>query len=577
MNILKTLFKILEAEDKNKIYVLIFLSLIGMLLETVGIGIIMPLLVMLSQNNPLPPQIAQLIELLEINLNTSGSIMVFLLFMLGFFFIKFLFLLYLAYKQTSFVYRLESKLSTLMFKGYLLSPYTFHLQHNTTELIRNVIGEVAQFTGAVLALLIFITEIFVLTGILILLLFIEPLGAITSLLLLGLSGIIFDKFSKKYVKNWGFIRQEQEGMRLKHLNQGLNALKEIKISGTEEIFTSKFEVNTFKSAEMEIKSNILSNTPRLGLEFLAVSGIFILMLTLLNQGNSLNNIVPTIAIFGIAAFRIMPSINRIINTGQVVRYRLAVILMLEKEISYFKKLKNIKSKKYIKVDEIDVDDVSFKYPGNKKYTLRNINFKIKKNQFIGITGESGEGKSTFLSLVLGLLKPDKGQIKTNKINILNNITEWQNVIGYVPQDVYLMDDTIRNNIAFGLKPNEIDNDKLKKAIKSSALESFLTHLPLGMDTLVGEKGELISGGQKQRIGLARALYNQPQLLILDEATNALDIKTEKLIISNLKQLSFKPIILMITHREKSLSSCDHILEFKDKNVTKKLVLGKNID
>jgi len=570
MNVLKKFFKLLEEKEKFDVYILIFLSLIGMMLETIGIGMIMPILIILSQNKPLPDQLITFIDLFDVSLEPSNILIGMLYFMIVFFVIKFLFLLYLHYKQNLFVYNLQSRISTLLFRGYLFSPYSFHLKHNTTELIRNVIGEVREFSGAVLNLLIFITEILVLTGIVFLLLFIEPLGAIASLLVLGASGLTFDRLSKKYVRNWGVVRQEQDGIRLKNLNQGLNALKEIKIFGKEEVFISKYKYNTYKTAEMEIKANVLSNTPRFGLELLTVLGVVILILILLDQGNPIKDILPTIAIFGVAAFRIMPSINRLINTGQVVRYRFAALLILEKEISNFKKLENQKSKKSFKIDTLELNDVSFAYPGSNSFTLKNINLRILKNDFIGIVGSSGAGKSTLLNLILGFLEPNHGEIKSNKTNIYEYLDEWQNEIGYVPQDIYLIDDTIKNNIAFGQKANEISNSKLNSAIKNVELQNLIKTLPLGIDTIVGEKGELISGGQKQRIGLARALYNKPKLLILDEATSALDFKTEKLIISNLKKLSFKPTILMITHRENLLSSCDYILECKDTNILKKL-------
>ena len=561
MEILEKFFKIIKPEDRSKIYFIIFLSLIGMFLETFGIGMIIPLLIMLSQTTTSSPYALNFIHKFNINLNNSEVIMTFLIFVIGFFAIKFLFLLYLTYKQSSFTYKLQTKLSTFLFKGYLLSPYSFHLRHNSAELIRNVIVEVSQFTSAFLALLIFMTEIFVLIGILTLLVFIEPLGAITSLIILGLSAFLYDMLSKKFVKNWGFIRQENEGIRLKYLNEGLNSLKEIKISGAHKIFTSKFEINSMKAAEMEIRSIIFSNAPKLGLEFLAVLGVFILIFILLNKGNALNEIIPTIAIFGVAAFRIMPSINRLINTGQVVRYQFAAIKVLEKEISYFKKLKEIKINKVFKVDGIEVKNLSFKYPDSNKYILENISLNIQNSQFIGFVGPSGAGKSTFLNLILGLLKPNKGNINSRNIDIFKNINAWQNVIGYVPQDVYLIDDTIKNNIAFGIEQNEIDDNKIEKALKFAELDAFLKGLPLGVNTVVGEKGELISGGQKQRIGLARAIYNEPQLLILDEATNALDTKTEMKIIRNLINLSFRPIILMINHRQNSLSLCDSIFRF----------------
>ena len=568
MSVLKKFFKIIHPDDRSKIYFLMFLSLIGMGLETFGVSMIIPLLVMLSQSSSLPQPVLGFLEKFDVDLNNSEAIIAFLIFMVLFFVIKFLFLLFLVYKQSLFTYGLQTKLSTFMFKGYLLSSYSFHLKHNTTEFIRNVIGEVSQFTSAFLALLIFMTEIFVLIGILMLLLFIEPLGALATLMTLGLSALVYDKFSKKYVKNWGFIRQENEGVRLKHLNEGLNALKEIKISGTHKIFTSKFETNSMKAADMEVRSIVLSNAPKLGLEFLAVLGVFALILTLINQDKALDEIIPTLAIFGVAAFRIMPSINRLINTGQVIRYQFAAIDVLEREISYFKKREEKKIYNSLKFDGIAIENVSFKYPRSKEYILKNINLKIQNKDFIGVVGSSGVGKSTFLNLILGLLEPNKGHIKTNNIDILKNIAEWQSLIGYVPQDVYLLDDTIRNNVAFGLKPNEIDDKKIENALKFSKLDSYLKSLASGINTLVGEKGELISGGQKQRIGLARAIYNEPKILILDEATNALDINTEKNIIKNLRNLTFKPIILMITHRHNSLSLCDYIFEINDGGIKK---------
>ena len=569
MPILKQIFKILSEQNKKKIYFLVFLSLVGMNLEIIGISMIMPLLIMFTDSGSIPVYLIQTFDNLDVRLNTHETITIILVALLIFFLIKFLFLLYLSYKQQSFVYRLQAQLSTLMFRGYLLAPFSFHLRHNSTELIRNVIGEVHQFTGAVLALLVFITEVLVLIGLIILLLFIEPAGAIVSFVVLGMSGLIFDTFSKKYVKNWGFKRQKYEGTRLRHLNQGLNAYKEIKISSTEEVFISKYNIDTVGVSEMEIKANVLSNTPKLGLELLAVLGVFVLIFTLFNLGKAFNEIVPIIAIFSIAAFRIMPSVNRLINTGQVIRYHLAVIMMLEKEITYFKSLIKEKHNKEFKINGIEINDVNFKYEVNKELTLKNINIKIKNGEFIGIIGQSGSGKSTLINLILGLLEPSKGTIKSYKKNISSDIVGWQSQIGYVPQDVYLIDDTIKNNIAFGLNNTEVNDKKLKEAIKVSSLEFFLDGLPLGLDTIVGEKGDLISGGQKQRIGLARAIYNNPKILILDEATSALDGKIEKSIIDNLNKLSSNTIIIMVTHREKSLKYCDNIYEVVNKTLVKK--------
>lgn len=569
MRIYKLLFKILNKKNKINLFFLIFLSLIGMLLEIIGVGMIMPLLIILSQGTTTSPEINNFLSLINIDFNDMRNLIFILLFLICFFFIKFLFLLFLTFKQNTFVYKLQAHLSSLMFRGYLLSPYTFHLKRNSSELIRNVIVEIAQFSGAILALLVFVTELFVLTGIIALLLFVEPIGAFASFVIFGLSALLFDNMSKKYVRGWGFERQKYEGERLKVLNQGLNAYKEIILSRTEKVFVSQFQKQSSKIAEMEIKSNVLSGTPRLGLELIAVITLFTLIFILLNRGNSLYEIIPTIGFFGVAAFRIMPSINRLINTGQVVRYHFSVIVMLDKEFSSFSTIIGYKNSKKLEINDIAIEDLSFKYEKNKNFTLENVNLKIFNNEFVGIIGGSGAGKSTLVSLILGLLEPNKGQIKNNNKSIFNNITQWQNEIGYVPQEIYLLDDSIRNNIAFGIKSSDINEKKLKNSIKLASLDSVLIKLPQGDNTRIGEKGVFLSGGQRQRIGLARALYNQPQLLILDEATSALDSNTEDLIIKNLKNLEFRPTIIMITHRKNSLELCDNVYEFNKKTLEKK--------
>jgi len=570
MKLFYKFLNILEKNQMHSVYFLIILSLFGMFLETISIGLIMPLLIFFSQSNELPVEFIQATKFFGFDPNGTEYIFWFLYALIFFFILKFLFLIYLTFKQNAFVYNLQANLSTQMYRGYLFSSYKFHLKHNTTELIRNVIGEVQQFSGAVLSLLIFITEFFTLIGIISFLFWVEPIGATSSCLVLGLSGLLFDKLSKKHVNIWGKVRQEEEGTRLKKLNEGLNAFKEIKISSIEEIFISKFQFIAKKLAKTETKSSVLANTPRLGLELLVVITVVVLIFSLLNKGNSLTEILPTIGIFGAAAFRIMPSINRLINTGQVVRYRFAAIEVLEKEIKQFKKNKRAKTDNFININSIELENVSFSFLKNKELVLEDINLKIFNEEFVGIIGDSGNGKSTLLNLILGFLKPCYGQIKTNNVNIYENLNSWQNSIGYVPQQVYLIDDTIKNNIAFGVEPSKIDDNKLKKVLQYTGLENFVNDLPFGIETFVGENGQLLSGGQKQRIGIARALYNEPQILVLDEATNALDIKIEQFIIKKLRNLPFKPIILMVTHRKNSLSLADYILECKNKKVIKKI-------
>ena len=279
------------------------------------------------------------------------------------------------------------------------------------------------------------------------------------------------------------------------------------------------------------------------------------------QGEELLYIVPLLGLFAAAAFRLMPSLTRIMNSVQGIFYNRPAVDSVYKEFnqeSFQNNINEISSTKIFLTKEIDLKNISFRYSDSNPFILQDINLNIKKGTTIGLIGESGIGKTTLINIILGLIQPTKGSIHVDGISISENIKSWQSQIGYVPQNIYLADDTIKKNIAFALPEEKIDNNLVKKAVMNAKLDNLINSLNDGLDTNVGEFGDKISGGQRQRIAIARALYTDPKVLILDECTNSLDVKTEKQILNEVNSLKGKKTIIMITHRLLTLENCDHI-------------------
>jgi len=299
------------------------------------------------------------------------------------------------------------------------------------------------------------------------------------------------------------------------------------------------------------------------------------MLSLINMNRDMVSIIQYLGVFAIASFRIIPGASRIFTSFQLIKYRQPTIELLSKEFNpknYIYAQKNSQSKdlniplKFQK--EINLRNLCFSYPIRKEFYLSEISMTIKKGNFIGIIGETGSGKSTLINLFTGLLRPSEGKIEVDELNIFSNLSEWHKKIGYVPQSIYLTDDTVRKNIAFGLRENDIDDDLIKQAVEKASLSEFLKNLPNGLDTIVGEKGIRISGGQQQRIGIARALYRNPEILILDEATSSLDNLTEKKIMDSIHFLKRKKTLIVVTHRLSTVNKCDKIFFINKGKITK---------
>jgi ABC-type multidrug transport system fused ATPase/permease subunit len=544
--------------------------LIGMVLETLGIGLVVPVLAVITDINASLkyPGIKPLLEYLgnpqPIYLIGGGMLALVLVYA-----VKVGFLAFLAWKQAKFVFGLDASLSRNLFCGYLHQPYTFHMQRNSAQLIRNVTGEVSQFTTGISAASLLITESLVLVGIATLLLLAEPVGACVVVATLGLSGIAFYRITRGRILRWGVARQYHEAQRLQRLQQGLGGVKDVKVFGRETEFVAEYAHHMSTSSLIGRHLNVLQAMPRLWLELMAVAGLAALVISMLLQHKPLESLVPTLGLFAAAAFRLMPSVSRFLAGLQTLRFNLPVIDALHKERSFLVQGRVREPSVPLPFcTAIELHNVVFTYPESSRLVLSNVSIRVARGSVVGFVGGSGAGKSTIIDLILGLLSPAEGAVLVDGVDIQTNLRGWQDQIGYVPQTIYLTDDSIRRNVAFGVPEAEINDEGVTKAINAAQLTEFVSGLPDELNTLVGERGVRLSGGQRQRIGIARALYHDPQLLVLDEASSALDVETEREVMKSVLALRGSKTVLIVAHRLSTVECCDWIYRMEEGRVIK---------
>jgi ABC-type multidrug transport system fused ATPase/permease subunit len=424
-----------------------------------------------------------------------------------------------------------------------------------------------MFTKAVQSVFIILTEGSIFFGISFLLLYIEPIGALIVVTTLGFSGWIIFKLTRGLIERWGEARQIHEGLRIQHLQQGLGSTKDVMLLGRESEFIDQYQIHNAGSAKVSQLWFTIQAMPRLWLELLAVFGLVILVLAMIEQNKPLDVLVPMLGLFAAAAFRIMPSVNRVLGAFQGVRYALPAIDKLYDEFKLMEGIKVDKGHADFRFQEvITLNKIRFSYPMTETSVLVDISLKIPRGATVGFVGTTGAGKSTLIDIILGLLTPDSGFIQADGIDIQSNLRGWQDQIGYVPQSIYLTDDSLRRNVAFGISEEHINEAAVWKAIRAAHLESFINELPRGLDTFVGERGVRLSGGQRQRIGIARALYHDPQVLVLDEATSSLDNITERGVMDAVHDLHGKKTIIIVAHRLSTVEHCDRLYRLEQGKV-----------
>lgn len=569
MDVLKSLFNVLLPKQRKESFFQVFLMIISMLFELLSITLILPVIAIISDDDFLNKYQFAEDFIFFIDINSKNQLLLYFMFIfMLIYLIKSIVIAAIINHNYKFIFSLQSSFSSRLFSGYLNHPLTFHLKRNSAELIQNSILIVNNVTSSLVAIIQLLTEVVTAVSICILILFISPSSLLLSLLIFGPAIYFFLRFIKNKLSFWGKQFQFHDNNRIQLLQQGLSTLKEIKLTSKEIFFSLNYQDHTNMGAHYARKQQFFQAVPRLFIEILMITALTAVVIFLVLNNQNFNSILILLGVFAAAAFRLLPSINRITSSIQTLRYCSSFIKTLENELvdinnikKLFKRIEKIELK-----DKILIKDLTFYYDDEKKPILQNLNFEIIKGSMVGIIGSTGQGKSTLVNIILGLLSPSSGHIFCDNININDNLKSWQKNIGYVPQTITLIDDTLKNNIAFGIPEDEIDQNFVLECIQKSELSEFLVNLEKGLDTIVGERGVRFSGGERQRIGIARALYTKPEIIVFDEATSSLDTHTEKEILESINSLKGSKTIIMITHRLSTLNYCDKVYKLENSNI-----------
>ncbi|WP_066291381.1 ABC transporter ATP-binding protein [Bacillus sp. FJAT-29937] len=575
---LKKLLLLFNKREKRKLIMIFLMIIFAALFETLGIGLIVPFVEIVTKPSVIfeHKSLFFIYELFGFKSTTTFLIFSALLLLLVFV-LKNLYLLFFQYIQTRVVLNQQARLSARLYKSYLNKPYTFHLQKNTADLLRNVHEEVRRvLQNIIMSSFLLITEILVITCILVLLLTITPIATIVATILLGGSVFLFFKIFRKKLNELGKKHQVTSGRMIKWINQGLGASKEIKVMGKENFFVSAYTKQSKNDAKINRFRLMLEQTPRLFLETIIVSIVMITMLIVIFQANDASQLVSTMALFAMAAFRLLPSLNRVMAMSTTIRFSLPALEVVyedlitnqENELPHSNLISDPTSNcsnmdMNNNIESIKLANVSFRYPNQTEYSIRDISLSIPIGHSVAFIGQSGAGKTTLIDIILGVLQPEKGKVLVNGKNINDVRSIWQTKIGYIPQSIFLSDDSIRGNVAFGIDNEQTDDEEVWKALEQAQLKDFVEGLPNKLDSFVGERGIRLSGGQRQRVGIARALYHNPEILFMDEATSALDNETEKEIMKAIDSLKGEKTVIIIAHRLTTIENCDLVYEINN--------------
>ena len=566
---------IFAKEKKNKYYSFIFYNLFITFLEMLSLGILFPFLSLI-----IDPQFISKINSYDIkfvNQLSYNEVLILLLILLVILFIlKNIIIGFLSWDQIKYSMYLQNNVATSLLKKYIFNNYLFHKANDSSKLIRVInVDSFVVITGFIIPSFFFFTELFIFLGIILLLAFYEINGLFIAFFFFIISFLIYKKFSKK-LKEHGTIRQKNETLKIKYAKSIFEGIKEILFYRKQKFFFNLYkDINLTVNKSMSFLEGV-KILPRLFLEVFGVIAFCLVMIFLIFSGKDLAKLVPLFGIYIVAGFKILPSLNRIISSAQQMRFNKVYLESLISEYSkntdYIKfDIKETAKQNYLSFNEkIELKNISFNYKSNNRgnNVLKNINLSIKKNSITALIGRSGSGKSTIVDILLGLIQQDSGEIFVDGKIIDQNVSKLK--IGYVPQSNFLINDSIKKNVALGVKEVDIDLNKVNKAIELSSLIYDLENNGLDVNSMVGEKGSQISGGQAQRIAIARSLYDDPEIIIFDEATSSLDVETEKEILDNLLVLKKTKTVLLITHNDRILKYCDKVISLENNKIINKI-------
>ena len=565
-DILNKLDYIFDRKQKRQMFILLIAIFIGAMLELVGVSLIMPLIQLISKPEVVEtnPVLATIYGTLHMKSVTDFFIFL-VMIIIVMYFVKNIYLTVMYYCQYSFIYKNQLKCAGRLIDCYLKKPYTYHLDHNTSDMIRNIMLDTDRLFQLILSVLNVSSEGLLSMLLIAYLLINDPVMSIAVAGILVVCMGSFRVLTKKRVHAYGQQNQKYDGKMHQAINQALGAVKDIKILHREKYFVNAFISCGEKKMTALINTNFFGTVPKYLIESVCVASILLVLVFKLQNGTSLDSILPKLAAFAVAAFKLLPSVGKISNYMNGITFLKPSIDLIYHDLKETEDMIGVEIEDKApltdineKAEKISVEHISYSYPGFEETVLNDVSFDIPLGTSIGLIGPSGAGKSTMADVILGILFPKQGRIMYGNMNVHENPLRWAERLAYIPQAIYLADESIRCNVAFGIESDKIDEEAVWNALEEAQLADFVRSLPDGLDTEVGERGVRLSGGQRQRIGIARALYGNPEILVLDEATSALDNDTEKAVMDAIERLHGKKTLLIIAHRLTTIKNCEYI-------------------
>jgi ATP-binding cassette, subfamily B, bacterial PglK len=560
----RQLWRLLTPAERRTALGLIALTLIGVFLEALGVGIVIPVMgLLISGDHTSRFALVNAVMKRASGLPRESVVAYGMGLLVVVFAVKAAFLGFLTWRQMRFVFGLQASLSRRLVDEYIHQPFTFHLERNSALLVRSAIIDANSLANVTQPALIAFTETMVVIGIASLVAYAEPAGTLAVMATLGTVTLVVHKLSASRLDRWGRARHAHDGKRVQYLQEALGGIKEIKLLGRGDEFVARYDRHNVGSAEASERTYTLQGIPRLVLELLVVTAAAVFF-AVLSARRSPAEFLPVFALFGLAAFRLLPSVNRIVSSLQSIRYTLPVVHSLYNEVQLLQSVPRPLEPggQLTFARSIDLEHVTFRYPTGHAPSLADVSLSVARGTSVGIVGTTGAGKTTLVDILLGLLDPDSGRVTVDGVDIRSNKRGFQSLIGYVPQTIFLTDDTLRRNVALGVPEDQIDEAAVWRAISAAQLESFVRGLPDGLDTSVGERGVRMSGGQRQRVGIARALYHDPSIIVLDEASSSLDLVTERDLMAEIAALRGSRTLIIVTHRHSTVQHCDQVFRIE---------------
>lgn len=565
---IKKINYVLDRRQKINLCILLVIIFIGAFVELLGVSAIMPLIDVAMNPETMDEKWYFVLIRKYTGITDANQMILFLaVLLIVIYILKNVYVMVMYSLQYRFVFNNQQRLSVRMMKSYMQQDYLFHVSKNVAEFQRNITSDVNGFFTIVLNVLQFLAE-FSVSAALVIFLFVQDwVSTMAVAVLLFLFMGIFTIFFRKVLVKIGEQSRQANVLVTKWLFQAFSGIKEVKVANKESFFISNYNRHYKDCVRVQRQQSILTYLPKPVMETVCICSLMLAMIIKIAVVKSdIVSFVTTLSVFAVAAFRMLPSFNKITGYISGMMFNKPAIDSVYRDLKEIEQLMEQKTAEHedtIKVmlhSSIRLNNVSFRYPESDKWILKNASLEITKNTSVALIGASGAGKTTAADLMLGILQPQEGTVTIDGTDLRKCMKSWHEDIGYIPQVIYLMDDNIRANVAFGIPDAEIDDDAVQKALREAQLDQFVNSLPNGLDTLIGDRGVKLSGGQRQRIGIARALYRNPNVLVLDEATSALDSDTEKEVMEAIDGLHGTRTLIVIAHRLSTIKKCDKIFE-----------------